>query len=302
MNINEVIEAFKELDLSEECASEIDELLKQVGTIGYMIVTLHRGKSIMRGRPIFDEPRFSRRQDFSFKPQSRNCTFQRASTPNRTMFYGSILPEVIKEGDLDNCRLTCVAESMPWLWDKKASGVKKIAFGRWRVHEPLNLIAIIHKSEYHLASSYTRDLFHIFRDLEVNAPKEVKDRTELFLNFLAEEFSKPVAPNDHLKYQISSYFTENMTFTSDIDGVMYPSTKLEGKGFNIAIKPESVDKMGLYVAGESIIYKLRENMMVGNSAVVELDGKSEVFEMIEEEKHVEECLRIIGANSIDDLV
>ena len=52
------------------------------------------------------------------------------------------------------------------------------------------------------------------------------------------------------------------------DGVFYPSVRVGGKGFNIAITPEATKKLGLYVAGECSIYKLKDHTIIGNDVMM----------------------------------
>jgi hypothetical protein len=99
---------------------------------------------------------------------------------------------------------------------------------------------------------------------------------------------------------ISALFSELIT-QHGLDGVLYPSVRVGGKGFNIAITPEATKKMGLYVAGECSIYKLKDRAVVGNDAIVELKGTEEEFKLIDMERHEKECLAQIGVTSIDDL-
>ncbi len=74
-----------------------------------------------------------------------------------------------------------------------------------------------------------------------------------------------------------------------------------GKGFNLAIKPSACNKIGLYVAGECSIYKLKDHTVVGNDSLIELDGKTDTFEFEEIENHRSECLQQLGVTSIDEL-
>ena len=142
MKIEDIITEFRGLELKLNPVEKVYELFSQLGRIAYMEVTLHKGKSIIRARPNYDGDKFLKKSDYSFKPQEYNTTYQRASTPNKTIFYGCILPENIEPDELDNARIIGALESMPWLRDKATSGYRKISFGRWEVEEDINLISI----------------------------------------------------------------------------------------------------------------------------------------------------------------
>lgn len=299
MTIDEIISKLKSLNLDNEPATEVRELINQVGIIGYMLVTFHKGKSIMRARPNEDGQRFSHKDELSFKPQKFNTTYQRASTPNQTMFYATSLPDKIESGELDNARVIGVVEAMPWLRDKTTSGHKKITFGRWYVESDINLIAIIHKDTFYKESNYTRELVDAYNHFIKQEDKELLEKSLKFQYFLADEFSKEI--NTHTDYLISAIFTEIVSKNPNIDGVIYPSVRVLGKGFNIAIKPDACKKIGLYVAGECSIYKLKDHTVVGNDCKVELDGKTDIFKFEEIDNHREECLQQLGVKSIDEL-
>lgn len=302
MEIDQIITDLKKLKLDTNPVNDVTRLLSQVGDIGYMSVNLHKGASIIRARPNNKDGRFVKKSDFSFKPPKFNTTYQRASTPFQTMFYGCILPEVIEPGELENARVIGALESMPWLRNKTESGYEKISFGRWFVEEDLKLIAIIHKDSYYSKSSYTRELVNAYQKFISQQDANLTAKSLKFQYFLADEFSKEI--KTHQDYMISAIFSEVVVNNKnhEIDGILYPSVRTAGEGFNVAIKPESCSKMGLYVAGECSVYKLRDHTIVGNDAIVQLDGKTDEFEMIEIENHRAECLQKLGLRSIEELI
>lgn len=299
MKIDKIISEFKALKLETKPTHKVKELLRQVGNIGYMSVTLHKGKSIMRARPNKGDEKFTCKADYSFKPQKYNKNFQRASTPNQTMFYGSFLPDNIESGELDNARLIGVLETMPWLRDELTSGYQKISFGRWYVEEDINLIAIIHNDDFYAESNYTRELINDYNYFINQTNSKTLENSLKFQKFMAYEFSKEIS--NHTDYLISAIFTEILTKHLNIDGVIYPSVRTFGQGFNVAIKPKSCKKLGLYVAGECSIYKLKDKSIIGNESIVQLDGKTEKFELEEIPDHRVKCLQKLGINSIDEL-
>ena len=299
MTIDQIISKLKSLKLEEDPANEVRDLIKQVGKIGYMLVTFHKGKSVMRARPNEEGERFSHINELSFKPQKFNKKYQRASTPNQTMFYATSLPDNIEPGELDNARIVGIVEAMPWVRDKTSSGYKKITFGRWYTQEDINLIAITHKDSFYNKSNYTKELVDTYNHFINQEDKEMVDKSLKYQYFLAHEFSKEI--ERHTDYLISAVFTELVCQYPQIDGVIYPSVRVGGKGFNIAIKPEACKKLGLYVAGECSIYKLKDHTVVGNDCIVKLDGKTDKFVFEEIENHRIECLQRLGIKSIDEL-
>ncbi|WEK34677.1 MAG: RES family NAD+ phosphorylase [Candidatus Pseudobacter hemicellulosilyticus] len=299
MDIATIIDNFKQLDLSTYPKGKIMSLFKQVGKVGYVVVTFHRGKSVMRARPNYNGERFEKKSDYSFKPQENNKTYQRASTPNETMFYAATLPDNLQPGELNNMRVIGVAETIPMLRDKTKSGYQKISFGRWYVHEDIHLLAIIQNEKYSAESSYTKELADAYREFIAVTPKEVLDRSLAYTAFLAEEFSKEEISGDY-DYMISALFSE-LVIQRGLDGVLYPSVRVGGRGFNIAITPDATKKLRLYVAGECSLYKLKDHTVVGNDAIVELKGTEEQFQLVDIERYERECLAQLGISSIEDL-
>lgn len=299
MKIEEIIEGLKNLDLSTYPDKEIRQLLNKIGVIASMVVIYHKGKSVMRARANENDIRFSKKQDFSFKPQEFNKTYQRASTPNQTMFYATAIPDKIEPGELDNMRLIGVAETIPMLRDKQKSGYQKISFGRWIVKEDLNLLAIIHKDSYYSESSFTKELVEAFNEASKKVPKELIEKSLAIQTYLADEFSKAEINGDY-DYMISAIFSEIIT-KAGYDGIFYPSVRVAGKGFNIAITPEATEKLGLYVAGECSIYKIKDHTVIGNDAIIQLDGSQSEFELKDIPNHQKECLAQLGLTSLEEL-
>jgi len=299
MEIDKVIEKFKQLDLSKYPVNEIKELFNQIGPIGAVVVTYHKGKSVMRARPNGENERFKKLSDLSFKPQEFNKTYQRASTPNETMFYATSVPDKIEPGELDNMRIIGVSETIPMLRDKTKSGFQKISFGQWVVQEDINLMAIVHHESYYKESNYTRELVNAFNGFINQYPQEIIDKSLKFQDFMASEFAKETINADY-DYMISAMFTEDIT-SKGLDGILYPSVRTAGKGFNIAITPEASKKLALYVAGECSIYKLKDQVVIGNDAIVELDGTQTEFELIDLPNHQGIYLNKLGIKSIDEL-
>lgn len=300
MEIEDVIEQLKQLDLTTYPKDQILDLFNKIGPMASIVVTFHKGKSVIRARPNYNGERFTKKSDFSYKPQEFNQTYQRASTPNTTMFYATAIPDTIEPGELDNMRIIGLVESLPLMRDMNKSCFQTISFGRWKVEEDLNLLAIVHKETYHKESSYTRELIRAYHSFSENVDVEIHEKSLKFQTYLADEFSKEVIRGDY-DYMISALFSERLT-QRGYDGVIYPSVRVGGKGFNIAITPESTKKLRLSVAGECSLYKQRDNSFVGNEAQIELNGDEEEFEMIESENNRELILQKLGVNSIEDLI
>lgn len=298
MDIKDVITKIKDLDLSTYPYAEIKDLLNQVGVIGHIVVTYNKGKIIMRARPNLKGERFKNSKELSFKPQHFNKTYQRASTPYNTVFYGCTLPDN-PESEI-NERIIGTVESMPWVRDRTTSGYKKITYGKWGVNESINLIGIFHKKDYYEQSNFTKELIKSHQSFIEEYEQNVIDDTLTFLDFLADEFSKENINHDY-DYMVSAIFSE-LVSEKGFDGVIYPSVRTEGKGFNVALIPKASEKLKLYAVGECSIYKMKDNTVVGNDFGIELNGNKRKFKLKAlPQNHRAECLEKLGVKKISDL-
>ena len=107
----EAIEKLKSLDLSTYPHDEIRKNIGLFGKFGAIQMMLHPGKVLIRARPSNPKQSFTKRSELSYKPKENNKTYQRASTPNQTMFYAGTIPEDIKVGELDNARIIASLEA-----------------------------------------------------------------------------------------------------------------------------------------------------------------------------------------------
>lgn len=308
MEIETIIEELQKVNLSQYPEKEIRELLNNIGMMASIQVNFHPGKIVMRARPHENENvRFSKKNDLSFKPQQFNKTFQRASTPNETMFYATAVPDKPEPGELDNLRIIGVLESMPELRNNNSSLYKKISFGKWEVVENLKLLAIVHRESYFKESSFTRELVGAYKTSVENIPDQILqdnpdiiERSLKIQTYLADEFAKENIDHDY-DYMVSAIFSE-MASKKGFDGIFYPSVRVSGKGFNIAITPEATEKLQLIVAGECSLYKHKMHTVVGNDAVIELTGNEDEFELVDFPNNLQkECLNQIGLQSLDEL-
>lgn len=277
----ETIDKLRALKLSEYPVDEIKKLLSDFGKVGVIVMTLHKGKTIMRARPNEPNETFKTISELSFKPSGFNKTYQRASTPLTTMFYGCVVPENIEKGELDNARVTAVFEASKLYRKGIENGEEKITFSRWTVTNDIPLIAIVYNQDFVKSSSHTNELYLAYQSfLQQNNPSDVL-KSNAITEFLASEFAKSETPND-FDYLISALYSE-LVVQKGFAGVYYPSVRAEGKGFNVAIHPDFVESCMIpIVAGECSLYKKEKHIVLDNDTITEIDsGQTEIkFEPI----------------------
>jgi hypothetical protein len=298
------IAKLQSLNLSTLPDDQIRELLKLFGKVAVIEYKLHPGKIILRARPEDALWPYTNRKSLCYKPQEYNKTYQRASTPNMTMFYGSIIPEEIDNGDLNNERIVVTMEASPWLRAKESCGVRRITYSKWEVISDIKLVAVLQNKDFFEASSHTRKIVQDF-NLFVEAHPEHREPTLMVSDYLAYEFGKEATPA-HFHYMVSALYTEYLT-RFGFDGVLYPSVRVGGKGFNIAITPDAANsKIKLLAAGECTLYKrLFGNSIVDNDTEVTITDENKPFAYtpVAPEHHTGEeiCLAHLGVRTIEEL-
>jgi hypothetical protein len=244
---------------------------------------------------------FSKREELSYKPQCYNNSYQRASTPEQTMFYGSLI-----DGNTSDIpvRLTPTLEGVPWLRDKISQGMQKVTYSRWVVRKDLHLIPVIFNPEYAGNSRVSKYLEQAISSIYKNNPEFAEDILE-FHQFIASEFSIPHTDSDDHNYLVTAIFTQMFIEKGKgrYDGVLYPSCRVDGNGTNIAILPDASERLDLMVVGECMIYKKGPECIIKNLTISDSDGKTPLtnfqFKKMEDELDEQQILFDLGVHSLD---
>jgi len=185
----------------------------------------------------FDKP-FESLKKIGLRP-AKGTPFGRANNENQAVFYGS------GEGDL------ALFESCQNLQENQRFEPQNFTMGIWKVkdNEKLRLVPIVDSS---LAQENRPDIqkasqLGVKLMTEQLSSEKVKKRSKLISNFFAEQFAKSEikSPND---YKISSFFSDYIKHINDMsritfDGVLYPSVAHKYRAENVALFPESLDKL-----------------------------------------------------------
>lgn len=271
-----VIDKIKALDLKINPYDETKKLIAEIQRYGLLQTTLHPNKIIIRARPNGDGERFTTKNSVSFKPQEYNKTYQRASTPNTTMFYGCVTPEKVGKEEVSEPRVTAVFEASN-LVRNDLDGEEVITFSKWKVIKDIPLITIIYHQDFSKTSIFATELNELYLDMLKNMPEEVRKNSLLVSDFFAKEFAKPLIA-EHTDYILSAIFTENLTNKGQ-GGVYYPSVRTEGQSFNVAIHPNFVNSsMVLEAVGECTLYKKGKTILMDNDSSYILKDQNDRFD------------------------
>lgn len=301
--ISEIISKLKTLDLNIYPYSEVKSLIERINRSYLFSVEIQPGKNILRGRTNQGK-RFYSRAEFSYKPQEFNSTYQRASTPYNTMFYGCIVPPIKEKFIEEEWRINVVFETFSLMEQRYSKGVQKITFGKWNNIEALQLIVIVNSSVFSNPHIFLNELSKMYLEF-VNHYPENKVEAINYMDFIGNEFGKSVNSGEDYQYLISSVFSQYVCELG-FDGVLYASVKMKGKGFNVALTPEAVDKkLKWTAAGEGTIYKNGEMLSLSNETFSFVNDQRfpvNYSKIPKPDSTTEaECLKAIGIDHINQL-
>ena len=283
----EAIEKLKSLDLSTYPYDEIRKNIGLFGKFGAIQMMLHPGKVLIRARPSNLKQSFTKRRELSYKPKENNKSYQRASTPNQTMFYAGTIPEDIKVGELDNARIIASLEASHLLRNVGNEGEQSVTFSKWVITKDIPLFAVCYHKDFTEKNSHTKELYEAYQQWTKSLDPDLQEKSFFITEYLANEFAKKDIRGDY-DYMISAIFTE-ISVNKGVAGVYYPSVRADALGFNVAILPEAVDSsLQLVAVGECTIYKKGDHTIVDNETVclIEDDKKPFILQPVEADYHI----------------
>jgi hypothetical protein len=281
-DINEIITKVKNLDLKTRPEKEIIKLFKEFGTTVNINLEIGANSTFLRARPNGQHLRFTNEKELSIKPSKFNTDYLRASTPLKTMFYAVYMPGKITEKELNIMRTTGVYETVPDIRTPYNPCSEKVTFGYWTNSKSLKLIAIMHKDLYASTNQYTKELIDAYVQSLNGRSNYDKQKSLLFYDFLANEFSKERI-RDNYDYMISAIFSEAAS-RFDIDGIIYPSVRLGGMSYNVALVEAAMDKLKLKGVEEASAQQIDNNVSITINAFSKLSENQTNFTLVDAPK------------------
>lgn len=255
-------------------------------------------------RAIRSFPGLSALNHLSYKPQENNTSFQRASTPHKTIFYGCI---VAHGQDESLTRIISACEVSPLLRDNnerkstESVGRHKLIYSKWSVEKTIKLAAIVyHPNYYGKGNTYFDQMYGYFNKniIHNNRLNEAQKDDCLKINFFfANEFANPESD-----YFWSALLTEILC-EQGFDGVVYPPVRADGMlGMNVAIIPNAVDEKIKFSAGvECTFYKNKKLAYIPVDRRVCINENKDLVYINDYQSTLEQCLEKVGCNSLDEL-
>jgi len=280
MSISEIIDKLKKIDLSSYPEKEVETLLKELFQNPIPIITTdyRYPKEIERAvNNTEDEPIFNSKNRISFKPAKYNTTHQRASTPNNTMFYASVIPENnLSKDEIQYARITGAKEVVD-LFRENIDGERTVTFGKWEIQDLISVTTIFDPNvDYKIA--YINEVKEFYKKQKLS-DEQIEQRDEV-LAFLADEFSKRVDKGNNHEYLISAIVTE-LIVNHNSDGVLYPSVQADGYGLCLALHPRVMDRLKLIKVLQCKIKKEGKDESILNERVCKIGDETDNFELKE---------------------
>jgi hypothetical protein len=113
-----------------------------------------------------------------------------------------------------------------------------VTMGKFRVEKEFSVASIVYHPDFLDKNTHMGKMHLEYLQYLDKFPEKKEDFLKA-VKFLASEFAKPVADDKRYEYKISAAFTK-IVLAFGLSGVLYPSVKGEGKGFNIAIDPSYI--------------------------------------------------------------
>lgn len=292
-SINQIIEELKNIPKIEKNKGLFFDCYAQLGKIGVIEYYFHPEKAIFRSRINKCEPSFLSIDEISY-PQNPSKNYGRANMPGKTMFYGSFIPDKTADDEIKEAYVINAYEISPFMRNTESRGETKITIGMWKVKCDIKLLIIPFYQKFVSKTALSHNLNSEFKGV-LSKNSEYKELTEIWNNFISQEFARPVEENSSSEYMISATYSEFL-LNKGYDGIIFPTVQLNGRGFNFAIKTDIIDKCTeIKVVSEARIYKnkLRTIMDWEKLCIVE-DPKNFKFKDDSEKIGKERCLKIIN--------
>lgn len=245
MTTTELLAALSNITEKDDPRRIKDLILSTQAQLIIPILILGKGTRIFRASSVTDINDITSYQRLSYKPASLNHSYQRASTPSNTMFYGII------STDYQSAVAGCLGEICDCLRQKDAPHKHySIIISEWELKNDVALVQMldIEGKNKSVAFANANTLNNILDQL----PKTNRMANKAFLQFIANEFKKICQKESD--YWISATYTEFLTQTLNYDGIIYESVQAIDPALQevkcVAFTPQFTDNNLTFLKGD----------------------------------------------------
>ena len=288
----EIIQRLRSIDLNDD--SKTEDIRRLLSQLRFPIVLSNAvaGAVVTRARRGLG---YRDKKDMSYKPSNLCKSYQRATLPNQTVFYGILSDD---ERHLENARVIGISEcSVLADGGINSIGREHIAVSQWVIKENITVACIISANSF--KDVHNNRLLENLRQDFIN--KHCDNDEALFVSdFIVEEFSKRVTNGHDNEYKISATFANMLLHEFGFEAIAYPSVKLGGQaGLNIAIRPDVADsKLTLIKIADQCYYKNAEHGTIRIESIYDVINQTEYPGLQQSDS---DLCRQIGIQSIDEL-
>ncbi len=238
IDVKAVIEKLKSFDLPNTSDDEVIDEIRKIGKISLFGINIPKGHLINRSRCDREFTNWSYEKDISYiKDASSIKEYNRASFKNESIFYGC----TPIDRDEHFCQALSIIESSKMLSIDSADTNEEYAImGKWRVMQDFTIAAIAHHQDFLKDNTELASMHKNFAAFVKQFPEKENDFLAI-VEFMSGEFAKKVEDSERYNYKISAAFSK-VIMSLGVDGILYPSARGEGRGFNVALLPITVDK------------------------------------------------------------
>ena len=217
---------------------------------------IDKGTFVIRGRINLRGEDYNCISDLSYPPVGCCKEYGRANIPYHPMFYCCSFPS---DYDAPIPRYITLLETSKFVKDNETIGIERITFSRWDVIDRLNLLALPFSKSYKRS---IKDIQQIQKEWEKESKKgRVNKRALEIVEYMSKEIASQ--KEDNISYFKVAHFIYFLLYINDktkgADGIIYPSVAADGEGFNIALKPKSVDNK-LSFSKAALCYHVKDCM------------------------------------------
>lgn len=222
-------------------------------------LVLGKGSYIYRATPITNIADINDSKRLSYKPAYLNKTYQRASTPFNTMFYGIVSNTYL------NAVMGCLGETCDCLRNTNVPNKHyKVVISEWKLKKDVALVQMISIKGINKSKVFNNQE-EIIKIIRKNNAQNEQENIE-FLEFMSREFKKKCQQESD--YWISAIYTEFLTQFMGYDGIVYESVQAIDSALSevkcVALTPDFTDNNLSFEQG--IVYEFDFNGI--NEAVV----------------------------------